>query len=111
VRSSALAVLTTKIRQTILHSITGIILVAVAGDIMDMDKGECSISRILALRHRRCRENNNYALKSFPEFPLKQKFCRSDEQQNGDELPGTRCRPAAHSIRVRFYGLKPLRSG
>ena len=32
-------------------------------------------------------------------------------QQNGDELPGTRCRPTAHSILVRFYGFEPWRSG
>ena len=35
---------------------------------------------------------------------------RSGLQQNGDELPGTRA-PAARFILVRFYGLKPLRSG
>jgi hypothetical protein len=57
VRSSALPVLTTKIRQTILHSITDIM----AANVMDMDKAECSISRILPVRHPRCRENNNYA--------------------------------------------------
>jgi hypothetical protein len=60
VRSSALPALTTKIRQTILHSITDIITAA-AADVMDMDKAECSISRILPVRHPRCRENNNYA--------------------------------------------------
>jgi hypothetical protein len=59
VRSSALPVLTTKIRQPILHSITDIM--AAAADVMDMDKAECSISRILPVRHPRCRENNNYA--------------------------------------------------
>jgi len=32
-------------------------------------------------------------------------------RQNGDELPGTRCRPGSSFILVRFYGLKPLRSG
>jgi hypothetical protein len=42
-----------------LHSITDIM--AVAADVMDMDKAECSISRILPVRHPRCRENNNYA--------------------------------------------------
>jgi hypothetical protein len=35
--------------------------VAVAADVMDMDKAECSISRILPVRHPRCRDNNNYA--------------------------------------------------
>jgi hypothetical protein len=60
VRSSALPVLTTKIRQLILHSITDIV-VAAAADVLDMDKAECSISRILPVRHPRCRENNNYA--------------------------------------------------
>jgi hypothetical protein len=52
-------VLTTKVRQTILRSITDIM--AAAADVMDMDKAECSISRILQLRHPRCRGNNNYA--------------------------------------------------
>jgi len=62
VRFSALPVLTTKVRQTTLHSITDIMAVVavVAGDIMDMDKAECSISRILPVRHPRCRDNNNY---------------------------------------------------
>jgi len=50
---------TTKIHQTILHSITDIM--AAAADVMDMDKAECSISRILPVRHPRCRDNNNYA--------------------------------------------------
>jgi len=58
--SSALPALTT-IRQTILRSITGITVVVVAADIMDMDKEECSISRILPVRHPRCRDSNNYA--------------------------------------------------
>jgi uncharacterized membrane protein YjjP (DUF1212 family) len=55
-------VLTTKVRQTTLHSITDIMAVVavVAADIMDMDKAECSISRILLVRHPRCRDNNNY---------------------------------------------------
>jgi hypothetical protein len=52
-------VLTTKVRQPILHSITDIM--AAAADVMDMDKAECSISRILPVRHPRCRDNNNYA--------------------------------------------------
>ncbi|TMP90490.1 MAG: hypothetical protein E6L08_13155 [Verrucomicrobia bacterium] len=51
--------LTTKIRQLILHSVTDIM--AAAADVMDMDKAECSIGRILPVRHPRCRENNNYA--------------------------------------------------
>ena len=50
--------LTTKIRQTILQSITDIVA---AGDVMGMDKAECSISRILAVRYLRCRKNSNYA--------------------------------------------------
>jgi hypothetical protein len=54
-------VLTTKIRQPILHSITDIMAAAAAADVMDMDKAECSISRILPVRHPRCRENNDYA--------------------------------------------------
>ena len=53
--------LTTKVRQTILHSITDIMAAAVAADVMDMDKAECSISRILPVRHPPCREINNYA--------------------------------------------------
>jgi hypothetical protein len=50
-------VLTTKVRQAILHSITDIM----AADVMDMDKAECSIGQILPVRHPRCRESNNYA--------------------------------------------------
>ena len=53
--------LTTKIRQPILHSITDIKAVVAAADVMDMDKAECSISRILPVRHSRYRDNNNYA--------------------------------------------------
>jgi hypothetical protein len=49
---------TTKVRRPILHSITDIMAAAAAG-VMDMDKAECSISRILPVRHPRCRENNN----------------------------------------------------
>jgi hypothetical protein len=62
VRFSALLVLTTKVRQTTLHSITNIMAVVavVAADIMDMDKAEYSISRILPVRHLRCRDNNYY---------------------------------------------------
>jgi hypothetical protein len=52
-------VLTTEVRQPILHSITDIMAVA-AADIMDMDKAECSISRILLVRHPRNRDNNTY---------------------------------------------------
>jgi hypothetical protein len=61
VRFSALPVLTTKVRQPILHSITNIMVVAAAADVMDMDKAECSISRTLPVRHPRCQDNNNYA--------------------------------------------------
>jgi hypothetical protein len=53
-------VLTTKVRQTTLHSITDI-MAAVAVDIMDMDKAERSISRVLPVCHPRCRVNNKYA--------------------------------------------------
>jgi len=60
VRFSALLVLTTKVRQTTLHSITDIMAVVAAADIMDMDKAECPISRILPVRHPQCRDNNNY---------------------------------------------------
>jgi len=52
-------VLTTKIRKPILHSITDIMVAA--ADVMDMDKAECSISRILPVRHPECRESNRYA--------------------------------------------------
>jgi hypothetical protein len=54
-------VLTTKVRQPILHSITDIMAAAVAADVMEMDKAGCSISRILPVRHPRCRDNNKYA--------------------------------------------------
>ena len=53
--------LTTKVRQTILHSITDIMAVVAVADVMDMDKAERSISRMLPVRHPRCRDNNNYA--------------------------------------------------
>jgi hypothetical protein len=55
-------VLTTKVRQPILHSITDI-MAAAAADVMDMDKdkAERSISRILPVCHPRCRVNNKYA--------------------------------------------------
>jgi hypothetical protein len=43
---------------SILHNITDIMVV---GDVTDMDKAECSINRILAVRRLRCRENSNYA--------------------------------------------------
>jgi hypothetical protein len=33
----------------------------VVADVMDMDKAECSISRILPVRHPRYRDNNTYA--------------------------------------------------
>jgi hypothetical protein len=61
VLSSALLVLTTKVRQAILHSITDIMAAAAAADVMDMDKAERSISRILPVRRPRYRDNNNYA--------------------------------------------------
>jgi hypothetical protein len=51
---------TTEVRQAILQSITDIMAVA-AADVMDMDKAECSISRILPVRHPRYRDNNSYA--------------------------------------------------
>jgi len=53
-------VLTTEVRQPILHSITDI-MAAVAADVMDMDKAGRSISRILPVRHPRYRDNNTYA--------------------------------------------------
>jgi hypothetical protein len=37
------------------------VAVPAAADIMDMDKAECSISRILAVRRRQCPESKNYA--------------------------------------------------
>jgi hypothetical protein len=52
-------VLTTEVRQPILHSITDIM--AAAADVMGMDKAECSISRILPVRHPRYRDNNTCA--------------------------------------------------
>jgi hypothetical protein len=52
-------VLTTEVRQAILHSISDImVVVAPAADVPDMDKAEYSISRILPVRHPRCRDNN-----------------------------------------------------
>ena len=58
--SSIPPVLKTKIRQTILHSITDI--VAVAADVMDMEKKKDragdSISRILLVRRPRFRESS-----------------------------------------------------
>jgi hypothetical protein len=59
-RFSALPVQTTKVRQTTLHSITDIMAAVLVADVMDMDKAECSISRILPVRHPRCRDNNDY---------------------------------------------------
>ena len=65
-RYSALPVLTTKIRQTILHRITDIMAAAV--DVMDMEKDkdrvEDSISRILSVRRPRCRASSNYKISS-----------------------------------------------
>jgi hypothetical protein len=46
----------TTIRPTILHSIT-IMVAALAADIMDMDKAECS----LPVRHLRRQDNKTYA--------------------------------------------------
>jgi hypothetical protein len=54
-------VLTTEVRQRILHSITDIMAAVVAADIMDMDKAEYSISRILPVRHPWYLDNNIYA--------------------------------------------------
>jgi hypothetical protein len=55
-------VLTTEVRQLILHSITDIMaVVAAAEEVMDMDTAECSISRILPVRHPRYPDNNTYA--------------------------------------------------
>jgi hypothetical protein len=56
--------LTTNLPQTTHHSITDITaaVVLAAADITDMDKAECSISRILPVRHPPCRDNNNCAL-------------------------------------------------
>jgi len=46
-----------EIRQTTLHSIPGIIMavVAAAADVMDTDKGECSVPR------PRCQDSNKSA--------------------------------------------------
>ena len=57
--------LTTEVRQAILHSISDIMAVA-AADVMDMDKAVCSISRILPVRHPWYRDNNTYASPKFP---------------------------------------------
>ena len=62
--------LTTKVRQTILHSITDIMAAAVAADVMDMDKAERLISRILPVRHPRCRDNDNYVLINLGAYSL-----------------------------------------
>ena len=51
--------LTTEVLQLILHSITDIMVAA--ADVMDMDKAECSINRILPVRHPRCRDNHTEA--------------------------------------------------
>jgi hypothetical protein len=51
------------IRQTILHSNTDIMAAAVVvADAMDMDKAECSISRIPPVRHPRFRDSSNYEI-------------------------------------------------
>jgi len=58
VRSLALPVLTTTIRQTILHSNTNTMA---AADVTEMGKAEYSINRILPVRHPRSRESSSYA--------------------------------------------------
>jgi hypothetical protein len=52
------------IRQTILRSNTDITAAAVVvvADVMDMDKAECSINRILPVRHPRFRDSSNYEI-------------------------------------------------
>jgi hypothetical protein len=54
-------VLTTEVRQLILHSITDIMEEEEEEEVMDMDTAECSISRILPVRHPRYPDNNTYA--------------------------------------------------
>jgi hypothetical protein len=72
VRCSALAVLTTKIFQTILRSISGIMVVVAEeeeknvmdrdkGEFMGRDKAEYWISRVPSDRNPGCRDSNNYA--------------------------------------------------
>jgi len=61
-RFLALPVLTTKLRQTTHHSITDITAAVVLAAADITDKAECSISRILPVRHPPCRDNNNCAL-------------------------------------------------
>ena len=66
VRSAVPRVRTTMIRPTILHSsntgiMAAVVVVVAVADVMDMDKAECSISRILPVRQPRCRDNSNYA--------------------------------------------------
>jgi hypothetical protein len=56
VLSLVLPALTTKMWQTILHSITDIVAAAV--DVMDMEKAEESISRNLTVRRPRFRESS-----------------------------------------------------
>jgi hypothetical protein len=61
------------IRPTILHSSnTGIMaaaVVVVAADAMDVDKAECSINRILPVRHPRFRASSDYSY-VFADFRL-----------------------------------------
>ena len=68
--------LTTKMWQTILHSITDIVAVA-AADVMDMEKDKDragdSTSRILTVRRPRCRESS---------YKVSARFC-------GNDLAGT----------------------
>ena len=67
-----------KVPQTTLHSITNIMAaVLVAVDVMDMDKAERSISRILPVRHPRCRDNNNYAFEQISAPILNQRKARA----------------------------------
>ena len=62
VRSAVPRVRTTMIRPTILHSSSTYIMpaaVVAAADVMDVDKAECSISRILPVRQPRFRASSN----------------------------------------------------
>jgi hypothetical protein len=91
--------MTTRVRQAIHQSITDIMAVA-AADVMDTDKAECSISRILPVRHPRYRDNNTYAhalaLSGLPVYvasshslhslPLCIPDLTADRRHNGGEL-------------------------
>jgi hypothetical protein len=76
-RFSALPVQTTKVRQITLHSITDIMAAVVVADVMDMDKAECSISRILPVRNPRCRGNNNDAFEQTRRLFFSQRKARA----------------------------------